>query len=203
MFQILAATRNKHKVEEFKQLLKDKEIEILSLNDIEGSRETEEDGTTFEENAIKKALEASNFAHMPAFADDSGLEVEALDWRPGIHSSRYGGAETSHKDKISMLLEELKLQQNRRARFVCVIAIANEGKVVNTFRGEIYGVITDAPKGDYGFGYDPVFIPEGFDKTFAELPSDVKNKISHRARAVNMAVDFIEDELSTIDGLDI
>jgi len=202
MFQILAATRNKHKVEEFKTLLADQEVEVLSLDDFKDVTEAVEDGKTFEENAAKKAVEASRQAGIPAFADDSGLEVEALDGRPGVMSARYGGEGMSHAQKMELVLKELEGSENRNARFVCVLAIATEGKLIEAFRGEVKGVIADAPRGSNGFGYDPIFIPDGFDQTFAELPSEVKNKISHRARAVKKAVDFIDDELNTIEGFE-
>jgi XTP/dITP diphosphohydrolase len=203
MFEILAATNNGHKVEEYRKLLKDLEVEIISLAEFSDFPETIEDGATFEENAKKKALEASDFTEMPAFADDSGLEVEALGGAPGINSSRYAGPEADDAARISKLLEELADKANRRARFICVIAIANEGEVIETFRGEVSGVISEAPKGDGGFGYDPVFIPDGYNETFAELGSDVKDKISHRARAAQAAIEYIEDELSTIDDFDM
>lgn len=199
MYQILAATKNKGKLEEYKELLKDKQVQILSMNDFDDFPETEEDGKTFEENAEKKALEASNYAGIPAFADDSGLAVEALGGAPGIHSSRYAGPGATDADRVNKLLNELKDEKNRNAKFVCALTIANEGEIIKTFRGEVHGTITESPRGKNGFGYDPVFIPEGFDKTFGELDSSIKDKISHRAVAVKEAVEYIEDELSTIE----
>lgn len=199
MFEILAATRNRHKVEEFKNLLSAQGVEILGLDDIEGAPDTVEDGKTFEENARKKAIEASKFAEMAAFADDSGLEVEALNGAPGIHSARYAGENATNEERIAKLLKELEGVENRSAKFVCALAIANDGEIIETFRGEVKGKIIDAPRGEHGFGYDPVFIPDGYDKTFAELGAEIKDKISHRARATRDAIDYIEDELSTID----
>lgn len=202
MFDILAATKNLHKIEEFKELLGSKDVNVVSLLDFPDAPDVVEDGATFEENARKKAAESSAFSELPAFADDSGLEVEALNGEPGIRSARYAGEGASNDERIKKLLDNMKGQTNRNARFVCVIALANDGEVVETFKGEIKGTITEAPRGSNGFGYDPVFVPDGYDKTFAELDSSVKNKISHRARAVKAALEFIEDELSTVEGFD-
>ncbi|QSH41150.1 RdgB/HAM1 family non-canonical purine NTP pyrophosphatase [Lentisphaerota bacterium ZTH] len=196
MAQLVAATCNMHKLEEYRELLGDQNIEIVSLNDYSGYEEPEENGKTFAENASIKALAATNYCDIPAFADDSGLEVEALDNAPGIYSARYAENDAA---RISRLLQELGDNPNRRARFVCVIAIAANGEVIETFRGEIEGVIIDAPRGENGFGYDPVFLPDGYDKTFAELSQEEKNKISHRARAVAKAIEFVEEEMGILD----
>ena len=192
---IVAATANAHKVEEYKKLLGDIDVEIKSLLDFPDFPEIDENGTSFEENAAIKALAASKFCDAPAFADDSGLVVDALDGRPGIHSSRYA---SSDPERIAKLLGELKGKEDRRARFVCAIAIAFNGEVLETFTGKVEGVITTSPRGEGGFGYDPVFQPEGYDQTFGELPQEVKNQISHRARAFANAVDFVENELAVI-----
>lgn len=196
MSYIVVATANAHKVEEYRELLKDQQVELQSLADYPGFPEVEENGTTFAENAAIKALAACKYCDVPAFADDSGLEVEALDGRPGIHSSRYAA---SDPERIARLLEELKGVENRRARFVCVIAIAINGEVIDTFEGEIKGVIVDAPRGENGFGYDPVFMPDGYDRTFAELSSEEKNRISHRFAAFRKAMEFVEEEMSVLN----
>ena len=133
---------------------------------------------------------------VPAFADDSGLEVEALDGRPGVYSSRYAD---SDPERIAKLLKELEGKDNRRARFVCSISIAFNGEIIETFEGEVKGTITLAPRGNGGFGYDPVFQPDGYDQTFGELPQEVKNKISHRANAFKKAMDFVDEEMSALD----
>ncbi|OGV45033.1 MAG: non-canonical purine NTP pyrophosphatase, RdgB/HAM1 family [Lentisphaerae bacterium GWF2_44_16] len=203
MFQILAATKNKHKVEEYKELLAGKDVEISSLLEFPDCPDIEEDGSTFEENARKKALAASDSTEMPAFADDSGLEVAALNGEPGVKSARYAGKNASNEERIAKLLENMKGKEDRRARFVCVIAVANNGEIIETFRGEVSGKITEAPRGTNGFGYDPVFMPDGYDKTFGELSSEIKNKISHRAKAAREAIDYIETELSTIEDFDL
>jgi XTP/dITP diphosphohydrolase len=192
---IVVATSNAHKVDEYKELLKNQDIELKSLMDFPGFPEVEENGKTFVENASIKAIAASKFCEAPAFADDSGLEVEALDGRPGIYSSRYAATD---KERIAKLLGELEGVENRKARFVCAIAIAFNGEVIATFEGEVKGVIAKEPSGNGGFGYDPVFIPNNFDKSFGDLPAEVKNQISHRANAFKKAIEFVEDELAAV-----
>ena len=196
MAYIVAATGNQHKLAEYAQLLDGQNIELKSLNDYPGYPEPEENGSSFEENARIKALAACKYCDVPAFADDSGLEVEALDGRPGIHSSRYAATDS---ERIAKRLKELDGVENRRARFVCVIAIAANGEVIETFEGEVKGTILTAPRGENGFGYDPIFQPDGFDKSFAELTQDEKNRISHRANAYAKALEFVEDEMSILD----
>ena len=136
---------------------------------------------------------------LPSIADDSGLTVEALGGAPGIYSARYGGENASYAEKMAKLLNELKNFDDRRARFVCVIALAYRGDIVETFRGEVTGCIAPEPRGTQGFGYDPIFIPDGYDKTFGELGEDVKSKLSHRARAFALAAEFVHRELQTMD----
>ena len=193
---IVAATGNQHKLQEYRQLLGDQKIGIKSLLDYSDYPAPEENGASFKENASIKALAACRYCDVPAFADDSGLEVAALDGRPGIHSSRYAPTDA---ERIAKLLDEMKGVTDRRARFVCVIAIAANGEVIETFEGEVSGKILDAPRGENGFGYDPIFQPDGFDKSFAELSSEEKNRISHRARAYAKAKEFVEDEMSILD----
>ena len=205
MLQILVATTNKHKVVEFQSavslLLPD--LKIITPAEFPNYPEVEENGVTFEENAQLKAVAASAFADMPAFADDSGLEVAALDGRPGIYSSRYAGENASDADRISKLLAEMKDKDNRKAKFVCVIALASGGELYQTFRGEVSGTIAHAPAGSCGFGYDPVFIPDGYDKTFGELGAEIKDKISHRAVALQMMTEFLKKELDEMEGFEL
>ena len=196
MNKIIAATYNLHKLEEYRELLAGQDLEIVSLNDYPEYSEPEENGKTFEENAEIKALTAANYCDALCFADDSGLEVEALDNRPGIHSSRYA---ENDKARVAGILEELENKENRRARFVCVVSIAFNGEIIASFRGEVYGKIIEEARGDNGFGYDPIFMPDGFDKTFAELSQAEKNKISHRAKAIEKVIEFVEDEMSVLD----
>ena len=191
--KFLAATGNLHKIEEFKQILEPLGITFVSPAEIGGIPDVDETGKTFEENASLKAIETANFAKMKVFADDSGLEVEDLNNAPGIYSARYAD---DNEGRIQRVLQELEEVENklgqieRKARFVCVIAIAEPGKIITTFRGEVYGKIIRAPRGDAGFGYDPIFQPDGFDQTFAELPPGTKDSISHRANALKKAADF-------------
>ena len=203
MLQILAATTNKHKIQEFQAMLDasadSSRVCIISPETIKGFPEIIENGTTFEENARIKAGQAARYADMAAFADDSGLEVAALGGAPGIYSARYGGENATYAEKMAKLLKELENVDDRRARFVCVIALAYRGDIVETFRGEVTGRIAFEPHGTDGFGYDPIFIPDGYDKTFGELGEDVKSKISHRARAFALAADFVHRELQTMD----
>ena len=203
MLQILAATTNKHKIQEFQAMLgasvDSGRVGIISPETIKGFPEIIENGTTFEENARIKAGQAARYADMAAFADDSGLEVRALGGAPGIYSARYGGENATYAEKMAKLLDELKNFDDRRARFVCVIALAYRGDIVETFRGEVTGRIAFEPRGTEGFGYDPIFIPDGYDKTFGELGEEVKSKLSHRARAFALAAEFVHRELQTMD----
>lgn len=196
MAYIVAATANAHKVEEYKELLAGQNVEIRSLLDFPGCPEIVEDGNTFEENASIKAVTASKYCDAPAFADDSGLEIEALNNAPGIHSARYAA---TNPERIARVLKEMEGVENRRARFVCVIAIAFNGEVIETFKGVVNGTILTEPRGEGGFGYDPIFLPDGYTETFAEMKSELKNKISHRAKACAKAIEFVEDEMSILD----
>lgn len=201
MLQLLAATTNKNKVREFQEILQDlkDKINIVTQDTIPNFPEIVEDGSSFEENAMKKAKESSAFADMVAMADDSGLVVEALDGAPGIHSARYAGENATDADRIAKLLKAMEGKKDRRAKFVCAAAIAYRGEEVRTFVGEVKGVIAEAPSGTNGFGYDPVFIPDGFNKTFAELTDEEKNAISHRGNAMRAVADFLRDEFAKMD----
>jgi XTP/dITP diphosphohydrolase len=190
--KLLVASSNQGKIAEFAGLLEHLPFELLGLRDIIAVPDVEETGATFEENAVLKAREYAVHSGIWTLADDSGLEVEALGGRPGVHSARYGGENTSFREKIGMLLDELAKAANpsRRARFVSVIAIADgQGRI----RYVAEGTITDGPRGENGFGYDPVFIPEGFAQTFGELSGDVKRQISHRARASAKIIQYLRD----------
>ena len=201
MLQILAATSNKHKIEEFRTAfapVQDK-IQIITLDDIPPFEMPDENGSTFEENAMIKARNASAFADMPAFADDSGLEVAALNGAPGIYSARYAGEKASDSDRIAKLLNEMEGCPDRSARFVCAAALAYRGMEVKTFRGIVNGEILLHPEGSCGFGYDPVFKPAGYDRSFGELGAEIKDRISHRAHALEQLVAFIKNELDSMD----
>ncbi|NCC52290.1 MAG: XTP/dITP diphosphatase [Spartobacteria bacterium] len=186
--KLVIATRNKHKLEEIRAIFTVPGLEIVSAFDYPDIPEVEEDGDTFEANAIKKALEIARATGCPALADDSGLEVEALDNRPGVYSARYAGEPCDHARNNAKLLEELAGQSDRRARFRCVIALALPDGQTRTVSGSVEGHIAPAPRGAQGFGYDPLFIPEGHTRTFAELGNDIKHTISHRGRALRKAM---------------
>ena len=155
--------------------------------------EIRENGTSFEENAKLKALAASRQSPALVIADDSGLEVDALGGAPGIYSARYAGANATSTDKIDRLLRELAraraTDDGRSARFRCAVALACNGNLLGIFEGTVEGTITDTARGDFGFGYDPIFVPDGFEQTFGELPTEVKNTISHRAKAIRALAD--------------
>jgi len=185
--KLLVATHNQGKVTEFSELLRDLDVEWLSLEDAGVTVEVEETGSTFQENAVLKAKRYAREAGLLTLADDSGLEVDALNGQPGVHTSRFGGEELDSEGRYRLLLERLERVpwERRGARFRCVVALATpEGGVLETAEGAVEGRIALAPAGDGGFGYDPVFYVEERGATMAELPADVKNKLSHRARAV-------------------
>ncbi|MCS7029638.1 MAG: RdgB/HAM1 family non-canonical purine NTP pyrophosphatase [Bacteroidia bacterium] len=193
MRKIVLATRNTHKIEEIKQLLP--QIELLTLHDVGLSNvEIPETSETFVQNALLKAKTIFNLCCLPCLADDSGLEVFVLNNRPGIHSAYYSGTRDSQKN-VQKLLEEMKYQTNRRARFRTVIAYYDENSF-RYFEGIVYGTITDTPKGTQGFGYDPIFIPDGHQKTYAEMSLEEKNAVSHRAKAIQKLADFFTQILN-------
>ncbi len=180
--ELVFATNNKYKLEEVSEILKDK-YRLLSLSEIGCLDDIPETSNTIEGNALQKARFIFEKFGVGCFADDTGLEVDVLDGRPGVFSARYAGEGCSYNDNVVKLLGELQGLQNRNARFRTVIALISNGKE-HLFEGIINGHITDRPLGKAGFGYDPVFVPEGYDQTFAEMTFDLKNRISHRAIAV-------------------
>lgn len=194
--KIIFATNNRHKLDEISCILGNK-FEVLSLADIGCHDEIPEDADTLEENAMIKARYIWDHYHMNVFADDTGLEVEALDGRPGVHSARYAEG-TDHDSEANMkkLLGELAENNNRNARFRTVIALLLENGEGNApdafeFEGIVEGTIARERRGKEGFGYDPIFVPKGYDESFAQLGIEVKNKISHRARAVAKLAEFL------------
>ncbi len=174
-------------------LLEGMGIELLPASQFSGVPEVEEDQPTLEGNARKKALMLHEYTGLPAVADDTGLEVDALGGRPGVHSARYAGPEANDAANRARLRRELEGQENRSARFRTVIAYA-DGSDVHVFEGICEGHITDEERGAGGFGYDALFIPEGETRTFAEMSKEEKNRISHRARALGRLVDFLRTE---------
>ena len=190
MQKIVFATNNAHKLKEVKTLL-GSEYEVLGLQDIACNEDIPETADTLEGNALQKARYVLERYHIDCFADDTGLEVEALDGAPGVYSARYAGSQRKAEDNIAKLLHELNGQQNRKARFRTVVALTLNGKE-HLFEGVVNGEIVENLRGDDGFGYDPIFLPEGKALTFAEMDLSDKNKISHRARAVNKLIDFLK-----------
>jgi XTP/dITP diphosphohydrolase len=187
--KLVFATNNKHKLEEVKKILP-VSIELLTLDDIGCTEELPETGSTFEQNAAQKARYVHDKYGHDCFADDSGLEVAALHGRPGVYSARYSGPHGNAAENIAKLLGEMNQEKNRLAQFRTVIALMT-GEATHFFTGEIKGAISTQQSGSNGFGYDPVFIPEGYDVTFASMPSEMKNEISHRAAAVQKLAAFL------------
>ena len=190
MYKIVFATNNEHKLREIRAMLEGK-AEVLSLNDINCHADIPETADTLEGHALIKARYVYNNFGLDCFADDTGLEVEALDGAPGVHTARY--ATDGHDTQANMrkLLHEMEGKQNRKARFRTAIALI-QGGTEHMFCGKVYGYISTCPLGTDGFGYDPVFMPEETGKTFAQLGEDFKNKISHRARAVAELMKFLK-----------
>lgn len=198
---IIISSKNKRKIEEIKRILMNEHkrsrsegtgpshLKIFALNDFPECPEVIEDEKTFEGNAIKKALSVAKHTGMTAIADDSGLEVYALNGAPGVLSARYAGEPADNRKNVVKLLYEMYsfTGDKRKARFVCCVAIASPEGKSNTFFGYIEGRIGTEPKGQWGFGYDPVFYPEGYTKTFSEMDDDVKDAISHRGIALRKA----------------
>ncbi len=198
--KILIATQNQHKLKEYRRLFADADIEFVGLGDVGlGDMDVEETGTTFEENATLKVKSYADRANLWTMADDSGLMVDAMDGAPGIYSARYGGADLDHAGKRKKMLGELLdvPDKDRGAKFVCVIAIAKPNEDdVTLIRGECLGIITheEYDEGN-GFGYDPIFKPNGYDKTFGQMPAEVKNGLSHRAIAAEKALPILQKML--------
>ena len=190
MKQLVFATNNQNKLREVSSIL-DQDIQILSLDDINFKEEIPETSATIEENALQKANYVFKQCGYNCFADDTGLEVEALGGRPGVYSARYAGEEKDSLSNMSKLLQELEGKANRQARFKTVVALILEGKE-HVFEGIIEGTITEKPLGKKGFGYDPVFIPQGYNTTFAQMSSEEKNKVSHRALAIHKMREFLK-----------
>ena len=192
--ELLLATRNAGKIRELRDLLEGAPFALRSLAEFPRVPEAEETGETFEENAAIKATFYGRATGVLTLADDSGLEVAALGGAPGVRSARYAGESSSYDVKIARLLEEMRRSgtEDRGARFVCVAALYDPAAgSLHTFRGECCGRIADEPRGAGGFGYDPVFVPDGYEETFGQLSSDIKQRISHRARAVMAAREFL------------
>jgi XTP/dITP diphosphohydrolase len=191
--KLVFATNNNNKLREVKAILKDK-IELLSLKDINCNVDIPETADTIPGNAKLKAKYVNVHYNMNCFADDTGLEVEALDGAPGVYSARYAGEDKSSEANMQKLLHELDGKEDRKAQFKTVIALILDGKEY-LFEGVIKGEIIKEKRGGAGFGYDPIFVPEGYNQTFAEMGDEIKNKISHRAIAINKLCEFLEKNI--------
>lgn len=198
---ILVATKNKGKVKEIEKLLTDGSIDIklFSLSDFTIDKDCPETGETFLENSVEKSLYYNRMAdkhtaNIYTVADDSGLAVEALGGKPGVHSARYAGLPSNDEKNIQKLLGELKDEENRKAKFVTVITLSKNGKVIKSFTGEVEGILLREKRGSGGFGYDPIFYYPPLQKTFAELTTEEKNKISHRANAFKKLKEFLVEQ---------
>lgn len=185
MIELVVATRNPHKTAEFARIL-GSSFAISDLRSLSNAAEVEETGASFEENASLKALAASERTEALVVADDSGLEVDALGGAPGIYSARYAGPGATDQANVRKVLGELSRGQDssRKARFRCALVLAQHGVIIQKFAGAVQGEINREAKGEAGFGYDPIFVPEGYQQTFAELGSAAKDKMSHRGRAI-------------------
>ena len=192
MKQIVFATNNKNKLRELREIMNGF-YEILSLDDIGCHEEIVEDADTIEGNAKIKADFVTNNYHVDCFADDTGLEVEALGGAPGVYSARYAGEHCSYQDNVNKMLNAMKGKTNRKAAFRTAIALNLDGKSY-CFEGRCDGWITEEQHGTDGFGYDPIFQPDGFDQTFAEMSHEAKNAISHRGRATQRLIEFLKTQ---------
>ncbi len=184
---LFAATSNNNKIIEFNTILSALNFSVGNASQIYELPDVIEDGKTFEENAIKKAIEIASHIGKNIFAEDSGLEVFSLNGEPGIYSARYGGEGLSDLDKNDLILKKLGDTSERGARYVCVLAFASPRGLIATTEGEVRGTIAHEPAGQNGFGFDPIFIPDGYHTTFGELANSVKNSISHRTCAIHNA----------------
>lgn len=192
--KVILASNNQGKIKEMKQILEPLGYDVISQKDAGIVCEPDENGTTFQENALIKAKAIYNISLCPVIADDSGLEVDALDKRPGVYTARYGGHELPYKEKCEKLVKELEeiKSNNRTARFVCVICYINKNGEIHSFRGECEGEIGTESRGNNGFGFDPIFYIG--EKSLAEISSEEKNKISHRAKALNKLTTYLKSE---------
>ncbi|PIE71045.1 MAG: Non-canonical purine NTP pyrophosphatase [Deltaproteobacteria bacterium] len=197
---LVLATRNKGKTEEMRALLKDFPVDIKNLDDFGPIPEVVEDGETFDDNAYKKASFTARVLGMAALADDSGLCVDALNGRPGVHSARYGAPDAkTDADRVERLLSEMDGVENRKAAFECVISIAVPTGPALTYEGRCEGELATAPSGNGGFGYDPIFYYPALNKTFSELSPEEKNQISHRGKALQEVTDEFDKVLKWLD----
>lgn len=195
MRDVLLATTNLHKVDEYRVIFSGIPLRLLSLSDVHIDTDVEETGTTFAENAELKALTYAKLSGLLSLADDSGLEIDALHGAPGIYSARFAGRDATYAERFRLILEQLKdvPAEQRTARFKCAITIAEPTGYYRTVEGVIEGLIADAPRGEQGFGYDPIFLVPELGKTTAEIAPEQKNSISHRGQAAQLAMALLKD----------
>ncbi len=196
MKKLVLATRNNHKIEELRTLLADLNLEIVTLDDFSNVPPLVEDGWTFLENALKKARTVFQYTNLPSLADDSGLEVFFLNRRPGVRSARYAGEHATDEQNNEKLLNEMRgvAPRRRRSQFRAVIALVGPG-FEDVAEGTCTGQLAESPHGTNGFGYDPIFVPDGFTRTYAELTAEEKNRISHRSKAVEAGKEMLRKRL--------
>ena len=192
MLEILIATNNLGKVKEIKDILDSRQIKILTIKDFPHLPKIEEDGKTYQENAFKKARKISEYTGKICLADDSGLEINYLKGKPGIYSSRWGNSDEERINKVLKLLENVSINK-RNAKFVCVAVLVFPDGKTYMVKEECKGIIGFQPKGEHGFGYDPIFFVPEYNKTFAELGDKIKNQISHRGKAIRRMIDIIKE----------
>lgn len=195
MLEILIATNNFGKVKEIKDILDSPEIKILTIKDFPSLPKIEEDGKTYQENAFKKARKTSEYTGKICLADDSGLEIDYLKGKPGIYSSRWGNSDEERINKVLKFIENVP-KNKRNAKFVCAVVLVFPNGKIYMVKEECKGIITFNPKGEHGFGYDPIFLVPEYDKTFAELGDKIKNQISHRGKAMRRMIDIINKIVS-------
>ena len=192
--ELVLATTNRKKIDEIKRITRGRKITFYTLGDFPGCPEVQEDGATFEENAVKKAVVIARYTGKPALADDSGLEVDALSGAPGTRSARYAGENANDRENLEKLLRVMQgvEKKKRAARFVCCIALASSDGSISTFYGYAEGRIGMSPRGTRGFGYDPIFYPEGHERTFAEMAPEEKDALSHRGNALKKLEHYLK-----------
>ena len=191
-YELILATNNKHKLKEVREILSPHKITVYGLNDLNlKPKDVEENADTYAGNALIKAKSIQELTTMPIIADDSGLEIEAMDNQPGLHSARFAEQYGGHENAIKVILENLKKKDNRNARFVCDIILLNEGDKPLLFEGIVPGHIAEEPYGEGGFGYDPIFIADELNKTYAEMTQEEKNKVSHRGKALKKLLTYL------------
>lgn len=193
--KVILASNNKGKIKEFKEILLPYNIDLVSLKEIGFNEEIVEDGNTFFDNALIKAKTLYDIYKLPVIADDSGLCVDALGGEPGIYSARYGGLKTD-LDRLHLVLKNMEGEENRKAYFCCSLVFYISDNNYHNFDGRVDGSITTTKEGEGGFGYDPIFIPNGYSETFGVLENEIKNKMSHRYNAIKKFVEYLENDFN-------